>query len=230
MPHFSIVADIGCGNGKNIPACNEFGICIGSDISLPLCEICTSLKFEAMAADCLMLPYRPEQFDAVLCIAVMHHLSTESRRLRCVEEAGRILVVGGRMLIYAWAYEQHESKSAHRFASQDVLVPWHLRDNGDESRAASMKPDSKRGTNSTTYYNDCSIQQQENSRNYAEMADENKVPSVPDVSIYQRYCHVYVHGELESLVRRAGDGRLFQIDSSYYDCGNWCVVCTKVGS
>lgn len=43
--------------------------------------------------------------------------------------------------------------------------------------------------------------------------------------VYQRYCHVYVEGELDELVRKV-DG--FQLVKSYYDRSNWCVLAERI--
>lgn len=42
--------------------------------------------------------------------------------------------------------------------------------------------------------------------------------------VYQRYCHVYVEGELEGLIERVEGLRLVE---SYYDRSNWCVVAER---
>ena len=72
--------------------------------------------------DCLHLPYRTGLFDAAICIAVVHHLSTEERRLAALRELSRVLRPGGNLLVYVWAMEQ----DGRKFDRQDVLVPWHL--------------------------------------------------------------------------------------------------------
>lgn len=43
--------------------------------------------------------------------------------------------------------------------------------------------------------------------------------------VYQRYCHVYVEGELEDLVEKVDGLRLLE---SYYDRSNWCVVAERM--
>lgn len=68
-----------------------------------------------------MLPLRDESLDAVLSIAVVHHLATTERRIRALRELARVLRIGGRIIISVWAMEQ----SHRKFESQDVLVPWH---------------------------------------------------------------------------------------------------------
>ena len=62
---------------------------------------------------------RSNFFDAVISIGVIHHFSTQSRRIKAVKELCRILRPGGRLMVYVWAMEQRTRK----FKSQDVLVP-----------------------------------------------------------------------------------------------------------
>eukprot|EP00438_Fugacium_kawagutii_P024875 Skav205536 [mRNA] locus=scaffold1012:36046:41635:- [translate_table: standard] len=74
-----------------------------------------------LVADCLTTPLRAGIFDAVLSIAVLHHLSTPARRVQALREAARLLRVGGQLLVYCWSYEQDDerSRSRHRFVAQD---------------------------------------------------------------------------------------------------------------
>lgn len=44
--------------------------------------------------DTLRLPYRANAFDVVLSIAVLHHISTEERRLQAIAELLRIAKPG----------------------------------------------------------------------------------------------------------------------------------------
>eukprot|EP01051_Picozoa_sp_SAG22_P013053 SAG22_NODE_1420_length_4465_cov_7.857994_3_plen_344_part_00 len=126
----SLIADCGCGNGKNLPACDDInhGLGIGADFSRELVRICARRGREALAGDATNLPYRDGCFDAALSIAVLHHLSTRARRVQLVHETMRVVRVGGAGLFYAWALEQEDGGvSGHRFAEPDVLVPFHLR-------------------------------------------------------------------------------------------------------
>lgn len=127
LPNGSVIGDIGCGNGKNIPACNEVGLGIGYDISIELCKICRGMGFEVTVGDTMTLPYRDGVFDAALSIAVLHHISSIPRRVRLIREVMRVVAVGGKGLFYAWAFEQKNAKSGHQFPAHDVLVPWHLK-------------------------------------------------------------------------------------------------------
>lgn len=56
----------------------------------------------------------------ICSVLVIHHFSTEERRMRAIKEMARVLRVGGQIMIYVWAMEQKWS----RFEKQDVFVPW----------------------------------------------------------------------------------------------------------
>ena len=89
-------------------------------------------------------------FDFAISIAVVHHLSTPTRRIGaiaaileslrpCLKEPGNPtgVGVGGRVLIYVWALEQkHSRRGWDEGNEQDVMVPWVMKrkvDGGDES-------------------------------------------------------------------------------------------------
>ena len=68
--------------------------------------------------NCLNLPYRSDQFDAAICIAVVHHLSTAVRRVAALKELVRIVRPKGRILVYVWAMEQEKRKVGYVLKSQ----------------------------------------------------------------------------------------------------------------
>ncbi|KAM3616923.1 uncharacterized protein V6R79_026087 [Siganus canaliculatus] len=115
----SIVADVGCGNGKYLHI-NQEVFKLGCDVCRPLVDFAWSQGHEVQLCDGLRLPYRDGCFDAILSIAVIHHLSTKERRIRAIKEMARTLRVGGRIMIYVWAMEQKRRK----FEKQDIFVPW----------------------------------------------------------------------------------------------------------
>ena len=88
-------------------------------------------------ADVLDLPHRNDQFDFVISIAVIHHLSTRERRVAAISsllanlrppskaDTDRVNHDGGRGLLYVWALEQRESRRGWGEGdTQDVMVPW----------------------------------------------------------------------------------------------------------
>ncbi|KAG5837514.1 hypothetical protein ANANG_G00240100 [Anguilla anguilla] len=115
----SVVADVGCGNGKYLDI-NEDVFKLGCDVCRPLVDTARARGYEVQVCDGLRLPYRRGCFDAVLSIAVIHHLSTKERRIRALREMARVLRVGGRLMVYVWAMEQKRRK----FEKQDVFIPW----------------------------------------------------------------------------------------------------------
>lgn len=190
------VLDVGCGNGRHLlPAKNGGAVLFGCDIIARFVEICRERRLEVLRCDALRLPYRSAVFDRVLCVAVIHHLASEERRLRALQELVRVTALKGHLLVTAWAFEQTED-SKRKFESQDVTVPWKLPAEHDPERAAEV----------------------------ANAADAKEIRKLPASSV-DRYCHVFVQGELEQLIGRLGN---VQIVESYYDNANWAVIVKKV--
>ena len=105
----SLIADIGCGNGKYLDYRARDCTVVACDTSHELLKIarerragCKSFSLGNMLA----LPYREGLFDAVINVAVLHHISTTERRIAAVKELLRIVRPGGRVCISVWADEQ----------------------------------------------------------------------------------------------------------------------------
>ncbi|XP_017216932.1 tRNA (carboxymethyluridine(34)-5-O)-methyltransferase isoform X2 [Daucus carota subsp. sativus] len=103
----SLVLDAGCGNGKYLGFTPD-SFFIGCDISAPLVGICADRGHEVVVADAVNLPYRTGYGDAAISIAVLHHLSTEIRRKKAIDELVRVVKCGGLVLITVWAVEQED--------------------------------------------------------------------------------------------------------------------------
>ncbi|KAK6296172.1 hypothetical protein J4Q44_G00338850 [Coregonus suidteri] len=113
----SILADVGCGNGKYLGV-NPEVIAVGCDRSSALVQICSERGFQAFVSDALNVPLRSDACDACISIAVIHHLSTQERRQAVVEELARLLRPGGRALIYVWAVEQEYNKQKSKYLKE----------------------------------------------------------------------------------------------------------------
>jgi ubiquinone/menaquinone biosynthesis C-methylase UbiE len=75
-----------------------------------------------MLCDNLNLPFRDESLDAVLSVAVIHHVATAERRVRALRELARVVRVGGRVMISVWAMEQrHRKVTTNIFNISDFL-------------------------------------------------------------------------------------------------------------
>lgn len=230
----SIVADVGCGDGKYFAAGWTAGCyVIGTDISLPLLQTAMGgsggadprqVKYDesgasakpAMAvADCLNLPLQDGCCDAAICIAVMHHLSSEERRLQCLRELRRVVKLGGLINVQAWALEQ-EAKSKRKFAGTDVFVPFnaqprYLNKVQVEEKPSKQEKGSRGSANGTKGVAEIYSQAYEGAE-----FDENK-----GLVVFKRYCHMYRHGELDELVEQV-DG--LSLIESGYESGNHFVL------
>lgn len=199
LPFGSVVADLGCGNGKYMLCVDPTqSVAVGGDRSARLAQICGARGLNALVCDAMRAPIRSASCDAALSIAVLHHLSTEHHRVAAVKEVVRVLRVGGRGVIYAWAHEQQRG-SRRRFEEdrQDFMVPWNLdkrfvrKDGSTNSDAGESESQEKSST----------------------------------TAVVQRFCHMFKQGELEQLVALAGGA---QVEECYYDESNWAVVLRRI--
>lgn len=140
QPAGSIGIDLGAGNGKNAtPFPHLHTICL--DMSDELLRVACSRGALTLHASILSVPMKPDTLDFAICIAVLHHLSSRERRLEAVREMGRLLRIGGRALIFVWAFERDRNRSVYRHDltvlngdPQDVLVPWQRPDGHVDQR------------------------------------------------------------------------------------------------
>ncbi|KAL5258100.1 hypothetical protein ACHWQZ_G012901 [Mnemiopsis leidyi] len=199
LPSMSLVVDVGCGNGKYLGVRSDITV-VGNDNSYNLCSICQDRGHEVFACNALNIPLRPSTCDSVICIAMLHHITTPQRRVTVLENLAGLLTPGGLGLVTVWAQEQHldlettescrpcptdgteEGVGRRHFDSQDVFVDWQLKKPG----------------------------------------------SVPDKSgskLYYRYYHVFVEGELAGLISQVPGVELVEVT---YEKANWCAVFRKL--
>ncbi|KAM0440723.1 hypothetical protein ACHAPT_000024 [Fusarium lateritium] len=144
QPPGSIGLDVGCGNGKYLRV-NPAVHLLGSDRSPALVKLArTELRrpradgrdddlsisdVDVAVADGFALPYRQAAADFVICIAVVHHMSTRARRQEAVAALlACVTPEAGRVLVYVWALEQASSRRGwDAGCDQDRLVSWVMR-------------------------------------------------------------------------------------------------------
>ncbi|XP_072318003.1 tRNA (carboxymethyluridine(34)-5-O)-methyltransferase alkbh8 [Eucyclogobius newberryi] len=114
LPPGSVLADVGCGNGKYLGV-NPQLVAMGCDRSSGLIHICAERGFQVFVSDALSVPLRTASCDACISIAVIHHFSTQERRLEAIKELVRLLKPGGQALIYVWAFEQEYNKQKSKY-------------------------------------------------------------------------------------------------------------------
>jgi alkylated DNA repair protein alkB family protein 8 len=117
LPSAALVADVGCGNGKYFGLRRDIYV-LGSDRSQGLAGVAarrlarrpstapdaSPLRADVAVADAMALPYRPGICDAVLCIAVLHHISSAERRLRLLGQLARSLRPGESVCMRVWGW------------------------------------------------------------------------------------------------------------------------------
>lgn len=131
LPEKSVVLDVGCGNGKYLSYRAGDLVMHGCDTCQTLINISRQRHPPAILtrADCLDLPYPESTFDAVISIAVMHHLSTSDRRSQFMSEIHRVLKPGAPALITTWASTMNDPRKENAWTSasvnsNDYFVPW----------------------------------------------------------------------------------------------------------
>lgn len=215
LPTGSVLLDIGCGNGKYFNL-NKDIFHFGGDSCAKLTSICKE-QGEVLRFNCLSLPVCDNIVDAVICIAVLHHLSTESRRLQVLEEIYRVLRPHGRALIYVWAMEQ---KSSNYVSKKNSDIGHSTVDEGVTN--------SLPGTPPAAFINDTDILPIHSNRTEFQHNDvlvpwNIRLKNRED-SCHLRYYHVFKEKELDDLCTKLGA----TVEDSYYDDGNWCIKIQKI--
>ncbi|EGO56498.1 hypothetical protein NEUTE1DRAFT_83783 [Neurospora tetrasperma FGSC 2508] len=119
--------DVGCGNGKYLGV-NKNVFMVGSDRSANLVAHANELANDVLVADGLSLPFREGRADFAICIAVIHHMSTRTRRQEAIRQLLKCVRPSGQVMVYVWALEQGESRRGwDEGGEQDLLVPWVLK-------------------------------------------------------------------------------------------------------
>ena len=115
IPPGSLVLDVGCGNGKN-QFRNDL-IWTSCDASAEMCKLCNN----AILAECTDLPFETNSFDAVICIAVIHHLDSSSKHVKAIKEIECVLKPNGKSLISVWAAQA-------KYGNGDQYIKWKSND------------------------------------------------------------------------------------------------------
>ncbi|KAJ0063435.1 hypothetical protein NL108_002718, partial [Boleophthalmus pectinirostris] len=250
LPPGSVLADVGCGNGKYLGV-NPQVVAMGCDRSSGLINICAERGFQVFVSDALSVPLRTACCDACISIAVIHHFSTQERRLEAIKELVRLLKPGGQALIYVWAFEQEYNKQKSKYLKDSkekqkptVSISTEQQTSNGQSSVQTIKrfeednenvsamPSPKKVTQGklSVHTNRTAFTTQDllvpwHLKDGKRAVEERKnVKEETQVPVFHRYYHVFQKGELEQL---CGQVAGVKVQSSYHDQGNWCVILQK---
>lgn len=223
-PKYSIGLDVGCGNGKYLGVNKELFI-VGTDRSDGLidCAYKINLNYNLGVSDGLSLPHPNNRFDFAISIAVIHHFSTEARRIEAIQHILTKLKTGGKALIYCWALEQEKSRRGYKEGDdQDVLVPWVLQ---NKQKKDKDKP-RRKGRMSRGKKAQRAQEQEPQAQTEEEQKEEPQEEEKPEEPVTKyRYYHLYKKGELADNAHKAGN---CEIVDEGYERDNWWVVIEKL--
>ncbi len=185
----------------------------------------------------------------MLCIAVLHHISSAARRLRMLEELVRVLKPGGRALVTVWATQQEDPTKFNKWSAIELAASDDASaGSGDSASFCTSRPPKRSSwaTNnqqpSTDYFvpwhlpfhraeGALEAAKAQAAAHNAGAANALQRPvhldTVKQAVVFSRFYHVFEDGELDSLAEQLGDAN---VSDSFYDKDNWCIVLTKLNS
>jgi ubiquinone/menaquinone biosynthesis C-methylase UbiE len=116
------ILDIGCGNCRNLLPFKKLD-CQGIDFSKNMLTQAKkftqkhNFKVKLKQASASNLPFKSNQFDYVLSLAVLHHLKNPEP---AIKEIHRVLTPGGEALITIW----NKLQSRFLFQPRELPIPW----------------------------------------------------------------------------------------------------------
>ncbi|XP_030896442.1 alkylated DNA repair protein alkB homolog 8 [Leptonychotes weddellii] len=258
LPSGSLVADVGCGNGKYLGINKELYM-VGCDRSQALVGICRERRLEALVGDALAVPLRGGSWDACISVAVTHHLATAERRVAALQELVRLLRPGGMALIYVWAMEQEykkkkskylrenrprqgEEEATHSHAAEPGRLLEQVPDAGDQDapRPGSAAPDVRAAGGGARKVTDAKLPVHTNRTSFRSqdilVPWHRKGNPARDEPVRATGSHGpgpvfrrYYHVFCAGELEEACRSLSHvRLLQSYYDQGNWCVVLQKV--
>ena len=105
LPSGSFIYDIGCGNGRNMHFKQH--TFIGIDNCEKFISMCREKKLLVQLANMTKINLPNCSADAIICIAVFHHLSTHENRIKALLEMKRLIKPKtGKILLSVWSINQ----------------------------------------------------------------------------------------------------------------------------
>jgi len=118
----SFILDIGCGNGRNM-IFSDYNF-IGVDNCNGFLEICREKNLNVLNANMINIPITSNSFDAIICIASFHHLSTFELRIQSLNEIKRLIKSGCDILLSVWSINQPKKTKKTFYSYGDTIVTY----------------------------------------------------------------------------------------------------------
>lgn len=135
LPKYTVICDIGCGNGKYSHYRPQELCWIGTDLCNELLSLASPRlqhkSIDVFRADGTQLPFTSNCCQAAMSIAVLHHIRAHSSRLKFLNEMLRIVEPGGSILFTVWALEQPKKRAWVDNGNGDFMIPWNDRKTGN---------------------------------------------------------------------------------------------------
>lgn len=163
----------------------------------------------------------------------------QARRLAAITELVRLLKVGGHALIYVWAMEQEyknqKSKYLKTTKNQENIESLEPKTELDETNSKPIERQVSASLNLADAEEACGRETPPKlSVHTNRTAFESQDLLVPwhlkgevkasSSTVFHRFYHVFQRGELEDLCASVNG---VEVQQSYYDQGNWCVILQK---
>ena len=124
----SYILDAGCGTGGTIMALKKAGFdkVTGIDNSKLALELCKKNGItNTILANVNRLPFKPQSFDAVICLDVLYHKGVSEKQ--ALKEFSRVLKPGGILYLeepaFNWLFSKHDIaiETEHRFTKKQLV-------------------------------------------------------------------------------------------------------------
>lgn len=164
--------------------------------------------------------------NGCISIAVVHHLASRERRCQALREMARILISGGKALVYVWAKNQAAQNEKSSYLRQNKQNNRPVEDGAKSTVPVEYCDGLPIHTNRTQFQHQDILVPWKLKVSDAKINDSTTTTSLPtNVSkTFLRYYHVFEENELETLCAQMQD---IDVIKSYYDQGNWCVIFQK---
>jgi len=123
------ILDLGCGSGRNFSAMKKDIELYAIDFSEKMLKFAEEkseklgLKFELKKSKTNEIPFKNNFFDSIICIAVLHCISSKRERIETMKEIYRTLKIGGTAFISTWGMNSPRLKNKEK----ECFISWSVK-------------------------------------------------------------------------------------------------------